>query len=271
MAVRESVLVSEPNATAVMTEIVDAVATFGTVSLDQLDQAQLHDRVERKVLLRVAEVPAVLEQLRADYFVMQHLGDYLQGYTTCYLDDDDLHDYRDHHNRKRNRKKIRYRTYDNSSMTFFEVKRKFGGRTVKERQATEPIERTMRDDDAEFLEERTDVAAEELQPVMTVHYERLLLVKKDYTERVTIDVDLRFESPDRTMVAPALAVCEIKQPRVDRTSPAVRLLGRRTQQFSKYCVGMAACEPTLKQNRFKKVFRMLDKLDARPIRLEPAQ
>jgi len=97
---------------------------------------------------------------------------------------------------------------------------------------------------------------------LTVDYERILLVKRDLTERVTIDLGMRFHGRGRATQAEALAICEFKQPAMDRHSPAMAAVQQRPRKFSKYCMGLASCDPSLKRNRFKQNFLALDSIGA---------
>ena len=241
-----------------------AAAHLDPVDLVQLDQAQLHDRVESKVILRTDDVPEALENLADEYYILEHEGERLQGYCTEYFDSEELRNYHEHHNQKRNRLKLRYRTYTNSDLTYFELKRNIDGRTVKERRRSSRPERALWAEDALFFFELTGWDPSELAPSLTVDYRRILLVKRDFSERVTIDLDLRFASGSGATQVDGLAICEFKQPKLDRKSPALTAMKRRPQKFSKYCMGLASCDPSLRRNRFKKVFRDLDALDAAP-------
>ena len=51
-----------------------AVAALSPVTLAQLDQAQLHDREESKVILRTADVPEALDRLAEEYVVLDHVN-----------------------------------------------------------------------------------------------------------------------------------------------------------------------------------------------------
>jgi hypothetical protein len=234
------------------------------VDLATLDQAQLHDRDETKVILRSTDVPEALDRLTNEYFVMEHEGERLQSYRNEYFDSVELRNYHEHHNQKTRRLKVRYRTYMNSDLTFFEVKRNVNGRTVKERQRSEPPVQKLWAQDAFFFQERTGSSASTLVPSLRVDYQRILLVRHDLSERVTIDMNLEFTSASGATEPQGLAVCEFKQPKLDRRSPAMKALRRRPQNFSKYCMGLASCDPKLRRNRFKKVFRNLETLDAYP-------
>ena len=257
-------------ASATTGELAERLDELDSVDLDQLDRAQLHDRVESKVILRTDDLPDAIDALAHDYVVLEHLGDRVQGYCNTYFDSAELRNYHEHHNQLGRRLKLRYRTYENSDLTYFEVKRNVAGRTIKERRRTQRPDGALHRDDAAFFAERTGWDPDGVLPSLTVDYQRILLVNRDYSERVTIDLDIRFQSDRGATTVDGLAICEFKQPRLDRRSPAMAAMNRRPQKFSKYCMGLASCDPSLRRNRFKKVFRSLDTLDLGPVALEVA-
>lgn len=246
------------------TTLGQATQSMVPVTLTELDQAQLHDRVESKVILPEADVPAAIARLAAEYRVMQHQGERIQHYCNDYFDTSDLRNYRDHHNRIGRRIKVRYRTYANSDVTFFEVKCSQHGRTVKERRRSRPPATNLLPADAAFFFAKTGWRPSWLQPSIRVSYDRVLLVKSDFSERVTIDTNLQFVTNDAVAAMPGLAICEFKQPKLDRRSPAMAALDRRPQMFSKYCMGLASCDVSLRRNRFKKVFRNMNAIGVTP-------
>lgn len=245
-------------------ELLEAMAGLTPVTLAKLDEAQLHDREESKVILRTADVPEALGRLATDYLILDHEGERLQGYCNEYFDSAELRNYHEHHNQKGRRMKLRYRTYLNSDLTFFELKRNVNGRTVKERRRSMRPDEVLGGADALFFFKRTGQPPSAYVPSLRVDYQRILLVKRDFSERVTIDLDLAFSSGRGAARTPGLAICEFKQPALDLRSPAMVAMNRRPQNFSKYCMGLASCDPSLRRNRFKKVFRNLDELGASP-------
>lgn len=245
-------------------QLVHVTESLASVTLDELDRAQLHDRVESKVILTDTDLPAALERLAANYLVMEHEGERFQHYRNDYFDTQDLRNYHEHHNRNGRRIKVRYRTYANSALTFFEVKRSVHGRTVKERRKSVAPLDGLPGPDAAFFFAKTGWRPSLLHPSVSISYDRILLVKNDFSERVTIDINLEFGQNEVRAATPALAICEFKQPRLDLRSPAMQAFARRPQMFSKYCMGLASCDPTLRRNRFKKVFRNLDALGITP-------
>ena len=244
--------------------LVQATQALDPVTLSELDQAQLHDRVESKVILADRDLPAAIARLANHYRVMEHQDERFQHYRNDYFDTHDLRNYHEHHNRNGRRIKVRYRTYANSDLTFFEVKRSVHGRTVKERRKSELPVASMLRADAAFFFRKTGWRPSLLHPSVSISYDRILLVKRDFSERVTIDINLRYVQNGVLAETPGLAICEFKQPRLDLRSPAMEALDRHPQMFSKYCMGIASCDPSLRRNRFKKVFRNLDAIGASP-------
>jgi len=236
-----------------------------TVSLQELDRVRLLDRAETKVLLPLGDVTELLQRVADQYFTLEIDGGYVQRYRTEYFDSHDFSTYHDHHNRLGRRFKARYRTYVDSGMTFFELKRNVRGRIIKERQRSSAPFGEIWDSDVAFAR-RHGIDLSGFRPSVTVEYDRLLLARLDPQERVTIDVATSFRRGDRQVVAAGLAICEFKQPRVDRSSPAMsacRELGHRPRSMSKYCTGVATCHVDVKRNRFLPTFRHLIKLGTR--------
>ncbi len=240
--------------------ILDSASQLEAVSLSDLDEAQLHDRVETKALLKARDVPAVLEALHRDYFILDHAGTRLQAYRNQYFDSADFRNYREHHNRVGVRSKVRYRSYVNSGLTFFEIKQKVHARTMKVRQESCVPLGPMWGEDEALLRRELGHYEEAFEPSLIVAYDRLLLVRRDFAERVTIDLNIHFSGVAASFGLPHVAIFECKQERLDRRSPSMQAIHRRPQEFSKYCVGLAGCDPTLKRNRFKATFRAVDAL-----------
>ncbi|MEZ4517392.1 MAG: hypothetical protein R3C44_11370 [Chloroflexota bacterium] len=83
-------------------------------------------------------------------------------------------------------------------------------------------------------------------------------------ERVTIDLNLRFEHAGQATALPGIVIAEVKQERVNFQSPFTRLMrthGVRPTGFSKYCVGVSKLHANeVKHNNFKPSLRKVDKL-----------
>jgi hypothetical protein len=188
------------------------------------------------------------------------------AYDTLYFDTPDRQHYRDHHNGKLNRLKVRIRRYCDSDDAFLEIKRKNNkGRTVKDRRwlgSVRPEPSALRN----LMTELLGLSATRMSPALFVQYDRSTLMNRNTCERVTVDTDLTFLSADggRRAVLPGLAVVELKAGSLVPESPIARrlkALGHRPVAFSKYCIGTALLEPEhVKTNRFKPLLATLSEM-----------
>ena len=176
-------------------------------------------------------------------------------YETTYYDTTDYDMFYTHQHGHANRQKIRFRTYVSSNLQFMEVKTKNNhGRTKKKRMRVEQmgLEGSERQ---EFLAKhlRYDVAT--LMPALQNSFDRITLVNKAKTERLTIDSNLHFTNLvsgiERQM--DPLVIVELKRDGLCYSPilEMLRLLRVFPHGFSKYCMGSALTNPILHVNRFK--------------------
>ena len=110
------------------------IAEFDPISLEEMDNVKLQDRVDTKYVLGAAELDDVLKAMLPDYRLLEVKGVRGTNYRSLYFDTPDLKHFQDHHNKRTFRVKVRFREYVGSGLTFLEVKRKTGtGRTDKAR------------------------------------------------------------------------------------------------------------------------------------------
>lgn len=242
--------------------IAEAASHFERVDLQAALNVSLLDRVDTKVVASVDQVSQVLNVLNQDFKIVEIAGSIAPGYRSVYYDTA-LHElYNDHHNGKRIRYKIRYRTYLSTDTTFFEVKmRNDSRRTVKHRIRVPWIPQEFGEPEKELLE-RLGVPTPGARPTLDIEYHRVTLLGTN--ERVTVDLGLTCTAQDSWVRFDRVAIIEAKQPRLNLSSPAfsaMREAGLRPGSISKYCVGVATCVPGVKTNRFKSRLRQLGALE----------
>jgi VTC domain len=239
-----------------------ATRAMRPVSLeDVLTTAELQTRVDRKYVVPIDLFAAVLDELAGDLAVLQ-IGDLrLFRYESVYFDTPELATYRQHAHGRRRRVKIRTRAYLDSGECTLEFKRVGSrGETVKERYPYHLAARHRLDVDALALaHERVGklVGTATLDAVLTTAYHRATLVDPAQGNRVTCDVNLRFESPDHCF-GPWDRFVLVESKTTGADSPvdrALRRLGSRPLSLSKYCVGMAVLDPRLPANRWNRELR----------------
>ena len=249
-----------------MDEILDIVQGMRPITLDEMSAVKLMNRIDTKYLVTEQQLRDILLRIRDAYYAQEVEGHRLSPYYTMYYDTPDLTMYLIHHNRHLVRDKVRVRTYVDSRLTFCEVKHKNNkGRTKKKRIAVEPIPNIIDNPEAAaFLAERQPYEVGSLTPHLATIFERFTLVNYGKTERLTIDCNLRFENQrngNHASMNP-LVIMELKQD--GRTLSLLKdvLFELRIRPFkvSKYCIGTCMTCPEVKQNRFKKKLRRIEKL-----------
>ena len=253
-----------------MTDIDDhaVLASLGglePVDLDGLAAVDdLQTRYDRKYLLALSDVEAVVAEIRAGARVLTIDGTQTFRYESVYFDTHDLASYLGAARRRPRRFKVRTRTYLDSSTCMLEVKtRDLRSRTVKHRCPYDIAHRTdLTEAGRQFVASiaQAEAAAHRLRPTLTTAYRRATVVLPGVAgavARVTIDVDLTWQRPDgRGARLDHLALIETKTPGrpcvVDR---ALWRLGHRPVAVSKYATGLAALRPELPANKWNRVLR----------------
>ena len=240
---------------------------YEPVSLEDMKRVRLMNRIDTKYIVKVGDIRKLLERSTKDYFVQEVDGERNIAYHTVYYDTQDHQMYIAHQNGKKTREKIRMRTYVSSGLSFLEIKNKNNrGRTDKKRIKIDANSDFMHSEETQnFLSKHAWFTPDELQPHLENRFNRITLVNRGMTERLTIDTGLCFHNytNDRDGSLSGIAVVELK--RDGRTpSPMHDLLIQmhiHTMGFSKYCIGCAFTDPTLKQNLFKERIRCVLKLN----------
>lgn len=166
------------------------------ISLDEMSAIKLMNRVDTKYVLSEAQCMELLRRCADDYSVQVIDGCRACRYLTLYYDTADKRMYTLHHNRQLARQKIRTRTYVESGVSFVEVKNKTNTGRTKKRRIPIPAEAfgcvTHNAGAAEFLRGLARYAPETIGPALSTRFERITLVNHARTERLTIDLNLRF-------------------------------------------------------------------------------
>jgi len=253
------------------------------LTLEELSRAPLMNRTDEKFAFLLEDLPVILDLIKEQYDVLNIDGKVIFAYTSQYFDAPDFRFFHDHHRAIPNRFKVRIRTYLDTATSYLEVKEKIKGRTDKKRIRYGGFSKEELDTEAEpfdpeaqlFLNERLRETLS-LRPVMVNSYKRITLLNKFSEERLTIDFDIT----NGTMSDPLacdqslsnIVIAELKQPRLDRTSPFYQLMKQlriRPFRISKFCFGMMDLygNEFIKSNNFKSKRLFIKKLSSNaPIR-----
>lgn len=250
---------SDENA-QIMSAILDS---YDPLTLEESQGVKLMKRTDTKFVFQENLLPKLLVDLAQDYYVLDVDGLRLQRYKTRYYDTPDFEFYRQHHNGKRDRFKLRVRSYLDTDYDFLEVKRKDNqNQTQKSRLLSNEETTTLTPAIQDFLDATLPVKDSVFVPKILNSFYRIALVSKHDEERLTIDFDIRFLSPSTQFALPGIVVAEVKQPRFSVQSAFIHKMrqeGRRPTSFSKYCIGVALAYPHLKRNKFKPLLLNIQK------------
>lgn len=240
------------------------LSSFDKISLDEMNGVSLMKRVDTKFILTESQLLKVFSKIQKDYKVLEIDNERLMQYSTLYFDTQNKKCFKEHHNGKLNRYKIRMRKYLVSDICFLEVKKKNNlGVTNKTRRQIKDFETILSSDSKEFIY-NSQINDLLLEPALYNNFNRITLVNKNYPERVTIDTNLSFKSADKEKIFDNLVVIEIKQEgkRLNTVmNKALKLMSILPTNFSKYCLGITNTFDNIKSNRFKEINLKINKLN----------
>jgi hypothetical protein len=240
----------------------DTISRYRTITLEEMSKVRLMNRIDTKYVTNTQMLERLLQEAEAEYRVQSVDGELNSPYHTVYFDTERFAMYNAHLLGRKQRQKVRLRQYVSSGISFLEVKRKNNkGRTDKRRIPSQSLDEA---DCPAFIAGNTAFSRPDLLPRISNDFHRITLVNNRMTERVTIDTDLRFHNlttgVDCDMAD--IVVIELKRDGLQE-SPFASLLRRMRVfpgSFSKYCVGMALTDPSLRINRFKPNLHKISKL-----------
>lgn len=240
------------------------ILNFDKTTLAEMNSVSLMKRVDTKFILKESQLLEVLSKLYDDYKILEIDQERLMKYSTLYFDSENKKCFKDHHNGKLNRYKIRMRKYLVSDICFLEIKKKNNlGITNKIRRQIKDFETNLSSESKEFITE-SNINNLLLEPSLYNNFSRMTLVNKNESERITIDVDLSFSFRNDKKKFDKLVVVEIKQEgkRLNTTiNRALKSMSILPTNFSKYCIGISNIIDDIKSNRFKEINLKINKLN----------
>jgi len=247
--------------------LIKVLNQFNGHGLADLNNANLMNRVDSKFILPISFLPDLLRQLTSFYSVLEIKGNRVSNYHNQYFDTPDMDFYRDHHNGKLNRYKVRRRRYLDTDTEFLEVKLKNNKkRTIKTR-----IKLSESSGEyatcTQFINEQMNSSANNLTISQQSGYQRIALANEAQAERLTLDFNLWYQNRrgNKKIDLSGFFIAELKQAKKSKRSPFYQLMSANNifpTAFSKYCIGCALLyNSSIKTNRFKAVLSQLGKFN----------
>jgi hypothetical protein len=253
--------------------IFNSLSKLKPVRLAAMDCVRFMNRTDTKYVFSVNKLATLINNLNGRYKVLEIEKLKTQLYTTTYLDTPDYLFYNQHVNGQLERHKIRFRTYESTGESFLEVKTKTNkNRTIKNRLNYTSVSGSFDGITGNFIRDHSSVDPAILRPVLINRFTRATLISFATIERVTLDFDLSFTDIDTgiRVEMPYIAIAELKKEGNSASSPFndnLKEMGIHPTGFSKYCIGSAILNDSLKKNILKPKLLKLKLIEDESIRL----
>lgn len=247
----------------------ESLSALAPIMLHEMNSIKLMNRIDTKYLTDEAHLKDILaDAAKIGYRVLEKDGKRIDVYDSVYFDTDSLKMFRDHHNRRLVRQKVRTREYIVSGDVFLEIKRKNNkGRTSKKRieiPRTEMMDFHQDTKACDYLAEKSWFHVEDIKPVIETSFTRITLVNAAKTERLTIDTNIFFRNyrTEHTTSLLDAVIIELKQDgRIESQMKRILLNYRvKPMRISKFCIAVALTDPNAKSGRFKSKIRTIEKI-----------
>ncbi|MBK8884291.1 MAG: polyphosphate polymerase domain-containing protein [Bacteroidales bacterium] len=248
-------------------DIESELGKLDPASLDNFSRVKLMNRVEIKYVFSTRKLTDLINLLGKHYFVLEINNRRALPYSTTYLDTSDSLFYNQHVRGEYSRYKIRYRKYETTNESFLEIKKKSNKRrTSKWRIEYNQVPGAFDSRAAGFIEDYLQVSSSLIKPAIINKFSRITLAGYILKERITIDFNISFSGTENQKIIsmPYLAVAELKKEAFSDSSPfkdLIKQLNIYPSGFSKYCIGSALLNDSLKKNMLKPKLLLLNKLE----------
>ena len=238
---------------------------FDSISMEEMEPVALQNRVDTKFGFSISQLAAILPALQENYRILGISNKRLQDYQTLYFDTHGFDFFKLHVNQRSDEYKVRIRRYLSTNTSFLEVKHKNNKqRTEKQRVALDPNFPIMDAEAGSWVLDHIPGQYWPLEPVLMNTFTRLVFVDRQLTERVTVDLEIRFYSNNRLADTGQLVFAEVKRSSAHQPSQFLEVCRQNhlfPMGFSKYCLGVAMLYEEAKKNNLKAKLRWLEKVN----------
>lgn len=256
-----------------MQELEPILSSMTPISLEEMSAVKLMNRVDSKFPTNMETLLRMAPLWNTHFYVQEIDGQRIARYRTLYFDTPDAVTYTMHHNRRLRRQKVRQRIYVDSGIAFCEIKNKKNTGRTKKKRIQIPMDQWgdlyQLPEMADFIREKVWVTDQPMSPRLENAFQRITLVNKAKTERITIDFGITFHNhvSGCDVDVSDLVIIEVKQDGSLRSRFKDMLRDARVQQkgLSKYCLGMLLTDDRIKYNRFKPKIRFVSDLIGREL------
>jgi hypothetical protein len=174
--------------------------------------------------------------------------------------------FRQHITERGERNKVRFRKYEQTGVSFLEVKKRTNKLRTEKWRILKDIhsENHFDEESVDFLNRYVSPEMPPIGPVLVNRFKRITLAGINIQERITIDFDISFNDfKGNNYSIPELGIIERKKADFSNNSPVSETLKKNRiypTGFSKYCLGAAVLFDLPKQNIIKPKLLLINKI-----------
>ncbi|WP_428663246.1 polyphosphate polymerase domain-containing protein [Runella sp.] len=233
------------------------------IAMNKVEQAQFMDRIDARYLLPKKNLEEILGVIQPHYQLLHLRGKRLFRYDTLYFDTPERLFYHQYISGRLKRYKIRSRRYVETDENYFELKCRNNKRnTITQRVRLDDLSEDICDYGKQLLTQNVPIVTSGLKPALWVYYHRFMLVNPETNERLTFDANVWFRWQSQFVAYPNLIIADVQHER-GYPSPFRMLMKKmelREGGISKYCLGLANVEPSLKINTIKPILSKINQI-----------
>lgn len=240
----------------------EVLQNFIGIGLDAVADKSLQDRIDRKYLASSHYLNEILHAAIEDYDVLEINGQRNMHYQTIYYDNEDFMLYHHARVKRPNRFKIRHRKYYVNQLEFFELKEKVKDTyTIKYRAGLDDIDHSQAVISDFLWEHNLDFG--NYTPSLDVRYDRVCLISRSTTERITIDTNLQIKNDKRNFSFDKLVIVEVKSNKLSSKNPVttyLKSIDNHPISCSKYCIGLSYIKDDISRAGFAPQIRLINNI-----------
>lgn len=234
------------------------------IAINESAPAHFINGIEARYLLPQQKLEEILAAVQP-YYKLLHLREKrLFRHDTLYFDTPERLFYHQHISGRTNRYKIRSHRYVETDEHYFELKCRTNKKhTLIQRVPLDDLSEDICDYGKQLIVKNIPIRTFGLAPALWVYHHRFMLVNPDTNERLSFDANVWFRWKTKFVAYPNLIIADVQQER-SRLSPfrmLMKEMGIREGGISKYCLGLANIEPTLKVNTIKPILVKINQLN----------
>lgn len=233
------------------------------VAINQIEPPHFINNIDGRYLFAKKHLEEVLAAVQPHYQLLHLRGKRLFRHDTLYFDTPERLFYHQHISGRLNRYKIRSRRYVETDEHYFELKcRNNKKHTLIQRVPLDDLSEDICEYGKQLIVKNIPISSNGLAPALWVYYHRFMLVNPATKERLTFDANVWFRWKTQFVAYPNLIIADVQQEKgcLSPFRMLMKEMGIRQGGISKYCLGLANMEPSLKVNTIKPMLAKINQL-----------